>query len=190
MSVSCFCSSVFQIDNLWGLGCGIEAAHYAIEQNQIPLTRPGLLLKVCVIVWGQLFLLCLSNLKPSFSLATFSALLASGHFLGGISAVDTSSSNRQRVICSHGRWWCDRHIFHALIFPRGSHWGLAGRWCIRGRRKGRVFLLSLCHRELLRSIQLPAASAGLSHPAVHLTATAKVMSPSLSFQVETGVSSV
>ncbi|ROL52340.1 hypothetical protein DPX16_18708 [Anabarilius grahami] len=45
-------------------------------------------------------------------------------------------------------------------------------------------------RELLRSIQLPAASAGLSHPAVHLTATAKVMSPSLSFQVETTVSSV
>lgn len=74
-------------------------------------------------------------------------------------AVDTSSSNRQRVICSYGRWWCDRHIFHALIFPRGNHWGLAGRWCIRGRRKGRVYLLSPCHRELLRSIQLPAASA-------------------------------
>lgn len=85
MSVSCFWCSVFQIDNLWGLGCGIEAAHYAIEKKQIPLTRPGLLLKVCVIVWGQLFLLCLSNLKPSFSLAPFSALLASGHFLGGIS---------------------------------------------------------------------------------------------------------
>lgn len=105
-------------------------------------------------------------------------------------AVDTSSSNRQRVICSYGRWWCDRHIFHALIFPRGNHWGLAGRWCIRGRRKGRVYLLSLCHRELLRSIQLPTASAGLSHPAVHLTATAKVMSPSLPFQVDSTVSSL
>ncbi|KAL1268045.1 hypothetical protein QQF64_033408 [Cirrhinus molitorella] len=84
------------------------------------------------------FLFCLSNLKPSLSLATFAAPLASGHFLGGIS---------------------------------GSG------YFIRQSPKGYLF-----SRELLRSIQLPAASAGLSHPAVHLTATAKVMSPSLPFQ--------
>ncbi|KAK2905170.1 hypothetical protein Q8A67_006969 [Cirrhinus molitorella] len=56
--------------------------------------------------------------------------------------------------------------------------GISGSgYFIRQSPKGYLF-----SRELLRSIQLPAASAGLSHPAVHLTATAKVMSPSLPFQ--------
>lgn len=144
----------------------------------------------CLRAGFQLFLFCLSNLKPSLSLAPFAALLASGHFLGGISGSVYFIRQLPKgylFLWSVMVW--QTHLSCSDL-PEGEPLRISWQMMHQGEEERPCLSAVPVSQRASEEHSGASSISGLSHPAVHLTATAKVMSPSLPFQVDTTISSL